>query len=302
MSSPEKATPTLHTDHRPWGYRWLLLRRVTQATILAAFLLGPLAGIWILDGNLASSSLFGHIPLTDPFVFLQSLAAGFRPGVTALVGCLILIGFYLLVGGRTFCSWVCPINPITDAAAWLRRRLGIKGGLSLKRDFRLWALLACLASAWVTGALAWEYVNPVTSLMRGLLFGMSSTGILIAAIFIFDIFVAQRGWCGHLCPMGACYGILGQAPIVRVSADKRGACTDCMDCFAVCPEPHVIRPALKTKGTPLIVSADCTNCGRCIDVCADDVFQFTNRFNTRVNIEIADQPTKDLKMSSEADH
>jgi ferredoxin-type protein NapH len=55
-----------------------------------------------------------------------------------------------------------------------------------------------------------------------------------------------------------------------------------MDCFEVCPEPQVIRPALKgeDKGLgPVILSADCTNCGRCIDVCSKDVFTFGLRFN-----------------------
>jgi ferredoxin-type protein NapH len=49
----------------------------------------------------------------------------------------------------------------------------------------------------------------------------------------------------------------------------------------VCPEPHVIVPALKPAdpgASPVIASGDCTNCGRCIDVCPDDVFRFGTRF------------------------
>ena len=49
----------------------------------------------------------------------------------------------------------------------------------------------------------------------------------------------------------------------------------------VCPEPQVITPALKGSGTPVITSGDCTNCGRCIDVCPDDVFRFSHRFATK---------------------
>jgi len=55
-----------------------------------------------------------------------------------------------------------------------------------------------------------------------------------------------------------------------------------MDCFAVCPEPHVNTPALRGADTgvgPVIMSGDCTNCGRCIDVCAKDVFKFDLRFH-----------------------
>jgi ferredoxin-type protein NapH len=46
----------------------------------------------------------------------------------------------------------------------------------------------------------------------------------------------------------------------------------------------VIRPALKAVGgtPPLILEANCTNCGRCIDVCSKDVFAFGTRFNHTV--------------------
>jgi len=42
----------------------------------------------------------------------------------------------------------------------------------------------------------------------------------------------------------------------------------------------VIRPALKgaDKGiSPLIDEMNCTNCGRCIDICDVNVFKFTKR-------------------------
>ena len=52
-----------------------------------------------------------------------------------------------------------------------------------------------------------------------------------------------------------------------------------MDCFAVCPEPQVIAFPLKGKAGhgPVITDRECTNCGRCIDVCAPRVFQYTHR-------------------------
>jgi ferredoxin-type protein NapH len=43
----------------------------------------------------------------------------------------------------------------------------------------------------------------------------------------------------------------------------------------------VIKPALKgaDKGLgPVIEAVNCTNCGRCIDVCDEDVFNFSNRY------------------------
>jgi ferredoxin-type protein NapH len=50
----------------------------------------------------------------------------------------------------------------------------------------------------------------------------------------------------------------------------------------VCPEQQVLRLPLKgaAKGcSPVILSPNCTNCGRCIDVCSKDVFTIVTRFS-----------------------
>ena len=100
--------------------RWLLLRRASQLLVLLAFLTGPWFGVWIAKGNLSSSLTLGVLPLTDPLLVLQTLATGHLPYSSALIGAAIVLVFYLLFGGRLFCSWVCPVNVVTDAAAWSR--------------------------------------------------------------------------------------------------------------------------------------------------------------------------------------
>ncbi len=263
------------------AHRFLLLRRASQVFFLVLFLLGPWFGIWIVQGNLAGSLTLGVLPLTDPLILLQSMVAGHWPELTALIGGLIVLVTYALVGGRVYCSWVCPINPVTDAASWLHRRLDLPKGWQPKRSTRLWVLATVLIVSGLTGVIAWEIVNPITMLHRGLIFGMGFVWAMVAAIFVFDLLVARHGWCGHICPVGAFYGLIGTKSLLRVSASNRAACDDCMDCYAVCPENQVISPALKGKpgSSPLILSPDCTNCGRCIDVCAVDVFKFTHRFD-----------------------
>jgi ferredoxin-type protein NapH len=261
--------------------KWLIARRASQLGILALFLLGPVAGIWIVKGNLSSSLTLGVLPLTDPYVLLQSLAAGHVLSGTALVGAAIVVAFYLAVGGRTYCSWVCPVNMVTDAAAWLRPRLGIHGGRTPSKQFRYWLLAATLAASAATGTIVWEFVNPVSMVHRGLLFGMGLAWLVVVGVFVYDLLVSPRGWCGHVCPVGAAYSVIGKAALLRVAAPRRAACDDCGDCFKVCPEVQVIRPALKGTGTPVITAANCTNCGRCIDVCHADVFRYTHRFDRR---------------------
>lgn len=265
------------------AHRFLLLRRLSQLSILAVFLLGPLAGVWIVKGNLSSSLTLGVLPLSDPFVLAQVLATRHMPETSALLGAAIVIAFYALVGGRVFCSWVCPVNVVTDGAAWLRRRLRITHARAPRGDLRYWlAGAVLLASAW-SGQAVWELVNPVSMTQRALIFGGTLAWGAAAAVFLFDLLVAPRGWCGHVCPVGAAYALIGRKSLLRVSARHASRCNDCADCYAVCPEPQVIVMPLKGKGGagPVIADAACTNCGRCIDVCSTNVFAYTHRFDTR---------------------
>jgi ferredoxin-type protein NapH len=263
--------------------RFLILRRAVQLGIVALFLLGPLTGWWIVKGNLSSSLTLGVLPLTDPFVLAQVLATRHAPELSALLGAAIVVAFYTLVGGRVFCAWVCPVNVVTDSAAWMRRRLRIQTGRAPRRAFRYWLLGAVLVACAATGQAVWEFVNPVSLTQRALIFGATLAWGAAAAVFVFDLLVAPRGWCGHVCPMGAAYALIGSKSLLRVSARHSSRCNDCADCFAVCPEPQVITLPLKGKGgaRPVIRDPACTNCGRCVDVCSTDVFTFTHRFDTR---------------------
>ncbi len=259
------------------AHKYLLARRIVQVIILALFMLGPIAGFTILKGNLASSTALEFIPMTDPLLFLQMIATGFfGMASSAVIGAALVLAFYLAVGGRVFCSWVCPVNIVTDTAHWLRRKLGIKGGTRLSPKVRYWMLGLVLVMAFATGSLAWEMVNPVSMLHRGLIFGFGFGWAIVLGVFLYDVFVTRHGWCGHLCPMGAFYSLVGTVAQVRVLTPRRDECDDCMECYEVCPEPQVLPLALKGAKDgrpPVILSAECTNCGRCIDICDENVFE-----------------------------
>ena len=264
----------------PWQRnRWLLARRTSQLLVLALFLLGPWAGIWIVRGSLASSEWLGLLSLTDPFVALQTLLAHGSISGTALIGAAIVAGAYMVFGGRSYCAWVCPINPVTDLAAWMRHGLRLPtllGRVKPDRRLRYAVLAVALGLSALLGGVVWETVNPITLLQRALVFGLAGGYGAALAVFGFDLLVLPRGWCGHLCPVGAFYGVLGRGAVLHVSADKRDDCTRCGDCFRVCPEPQVIAPALygAAEGrSPVIESASCIRCARCLDVCDEDVFR-----------------------------
>ncbi|EJE4554674.1 TPA: quinol dehydrogenase ferredoxin subunit NapH [Vibrio parahaemolyticus] len=260
------------------AHRFLVLRRLCQLAIIALFMAGPTLGV--LTGNLSSSMLLNTVPLSDPLIVLQALATGHIPEFNALLGVVIVVVFYAILAPRAFCAWVCPLNIVTDLAAWLRRKFNIKASYRWSPAIRYWLIPVLMLGSALSGAILWTWLDPVAALHRGLVFGMGAGWVLIALVFVLDLLLVEHGWCGHLCPLGATYGVIGQKSLLRVTAVRREDCTKCMDCFYVCPEPEVLRQPLK-EGDRRVMDQNCISCGRCLDVCPEHVFEFKNRLNVK---------------------
>ncbi|TOI35422.1 quinol dehydrogenase ferredoxin subunit NapH [Vibrio parahaemolyticus] len=260
------------------AHRFLILRRLCQLTIIALFMAGPTLGV--LTGNLSSSMLFDTVPLSDPLIVLQALVTGHIPEFNALLGVVIVVVFYAILAPRAFCAWVCPLNIVTDLSAWLRRKLNIKASYRWSSAIRYWLIPVLMLGSALSGAILWTWLDPVAALHRGLVFGMGAGWVLIALVFVLDLLLVEHGWCGHLCPLGATYGVIGRKSLLRVTAVRREDCTKCMDCFYVCPEPEVLRQPLK-EGDRRVMDQNCISCGRCLDVCPEHVFEFKNRLNVK---------------------
>jgi len=272
-----------------WAWRYLILRRVTQFSVLLLFFATAhwawvVAGQPLISGNLSASSLLGVIPLADPFAVLQILFSRHLLATEVLIGAAIVLVSYALVGGRVFCSWVCPVNPVTDLAGWLRNRFDLANALHLNRNLRYYMVALVLVLSLVAGLAAFEWVSPIAMLHREIIFGIGMGLIGVAGIFLFDLMVVRHGWCGHLCPLGAFYALVGKAAQVRIRFDET-TCTRCGECIRVCPEPQVLNLNQAAR-LGRVASGECTNCGRCVPICPEDSLSFDlrpliNRHNQR---------------------
>jgi len=260
------------------NYRYLVLRRVTQLTLLVLYFGGNAWGWSILRGNLSSSLFLDVVPMSDPYAALQMLAAGAVLATDLLIGVAVVTIFYMLIGGRAFCSWVCPVNMITDAANFLREKLGINRVQGLKqpasRKIRYWVLVLGLIISAVMGVTAFEFISPISMVHRGIVFGLGFGWAAMLVIFLFDLFVLKDGWCGHICPLGGFYSLIGRFSLIKVHHDE-AKCTLCMKCKVVCPEHQVLH--MVGKQSAPVLSGECTNCARCIEVCDDDALEFSIR-------------------------
>ena len=266
---------------RVWSWRYLFLRRFTQLGILLLFF-GTAHWAWqypkktpLLSGNLSASEFIGLIPMTDPLAALQIFLTGHVLTQETLIGVAVVFAFYLLAGGRVFCAWVCPVNMVTDLAGWLRNRLEISAIIHLPRTVRYFVLAAALVLSAVTGVAAFEWVSPVGMMHREIIFGMGFGFLALLAIFLFDLLILKNGWCGHLCPLGAFWSLVGKIGLLKVRFDKR-SCTHCGECAKVCPEPQVLNlKKLDERG--LVFSGECSNCGRCTALCPEGSLAFDLR-------------------------
>ena len=272
------ALPATFSEHVK-RLRFTLARRVVQLALLA-FFIGTAHFGWrvfgkpLLAGDLSASLVAGLVPLADPFAVLQRLCAGQWPDVSLILGALLILSFYWLTGGRSFCAWVCPMNMVTDGADWLRTKLGIKTDwLRMNHRVRYGVAAGSLIASAVTGTAAFEWMSPQALLWRETVWGMSLSGAaVVLGIFALDLLMIRRGWCGHLCPLGAFWAVVGRASPLKVTFDD-AKCSHCGDCAVVCPEPQVIN-LKKMAEQGFVTGAECTLCGRCLTVCPEDALHF----------------------------
>jgi len=263
-------------------HRFRLLRRIVQVSLLILFAGSNWFGWKILMGNLSTAYVFESFYLTDPHSVLQTLLSGFLVGTDLFVGALIVFLFYAIFAGRAFCSWVCPVNIVSDSVQWISQRLklDIKGAGSLiNNKSRYYILGLGLVLSIITGVAAFEVINPITMLHRGIIFGFGLGWTIVLMVILFDLVLMKYGWCGHLCPLGAFYALPARYSLLKVK-HLQDKCTLCNKCFMVCPEAQVLQ-IIGTE-TGLINSGECTNCGRCIEVCEDNALKFSiNNYKTR---------------------
>ncbi len=256
-------------------YRFLITRRVIQIGLLTLYILGNLGVVRILEGNLSGSLVFGVIPLSDPYAILQLFFAGSVVGASAILGAVIIALFYGILVGRAFCAYVCPMNLVTDFAAFLRRNLKVEslGNLVFfSTRLKYYILALSLILSLICGIAAFEAISPISMLHRAIIFGVGFGLFGAVAVFLLDLFVSKNAFCGSICPLGAFYSLISRFAILRVKYNL-DSCTKCLECKKICPQKQVLGIITKESGS--IKSGECTRCGRCIEVCGDNALSFS---------------------------
>jgi len=276
-----------HTRLSWRGWRWISI-----ITINVLFFLSFHIDIQILEGTLNGSRLLGF-HLIDPFTALEIFASNHGMHTNVIIGSLTLLIFYFFVGGKAYCSWVCPYGLLSEIGERIHLKLVRKKIIKERRfdpHLRFFFWIVFLLAAFMDGYLVFEVINPIGIISRFITYGWSIALVWVVVILLFEIFFSRRGWCKYICPIGTTYNLVGWIGLTRIKWDMN-KCDHCSACIAVCPEDHVlefIKPkydkdrAVRNKTNAYIKNGDCILCGRCLDVCHADAYNIDFRLKDLV--------------------
>ncbi|HDS58675.1 MAG TPA: 4Fe-4S binding protein [Thermoplasmatales archaeon] len=181
------------------------------------------------------------------------------------------IALVCMVFGRAACGWACPIGFLQDMLGMRRK---IKSEKAQRADQRMrplkYAILLLIPPVcYVTADMAYTNLCPVGGLTATLpALALDPGGYTLGVYFVpkmlflggFFVLIVMltRGWCRHLCPVGAMMAPFGKVSLLQLTVDM-DKCTHCGACKNVCPmdinlpEDHA--------------STECIRCGQCVSYC-----------------------------------
>ncbi len=272
---------------RPAYRSYRLMRWIVMASVLLLFHFSFKWKLDLLTGTL-NGSRFSGFHLEDIFTTLQLLFSFGRLETNVLIGFITIVVVYFLVGGRTFCAWICPFNLLAEWSEILHLWL-VRKGLVKERHFRHTIRYAFfilfLILAYLTGYLYFETFNPIGMIVRSATYGMEIALVFVGLILLVEVLFIRRAWCRYVCPVGTAYGLLGKIAMLRVKFIPVD-CPHCNVCYDVCIAPEALKKvhekAENSGKAEFVTHMECTNCGRCIDVCRKGLLKYGVRYIDRI--------------------
>lgn len=180
-----------------------------------------------------------------------------------------------LLAKKSFCSWLCPVGTLSEAAWKLGARL-------FGRNFRVWGwldwilrgvkyllllffvkiILIDMPSFALAAFLDAPYWAMSDVKMLHFFTRMSATTVTIIAILTGLSLLYKNAWCRYLCPYGALLGVASYLSPFKIRRDAAG-CTGCRKCSRACPS------GLPVHEKETVRSPECTGCLTCVANCPE---------------------------------
>ena len=264
-------------DHHLVSHKWRNRRWAVLIATNLLFVFSFWLDIQILEGALTASRFVGF-HLIDLNSALHVMLAHKHIIVNLFIGTFTVFLLWVLLGGRSFCSWVCPYHLLAEWTEslhlWLVDRKFVTDH-EFHRGTRtvFWLLFALLSV--VTGYTIFETISPTGILSRALIYGPGLALCWVFLLLLFEIFWSRRAWCRYICPIGLTYGAVGAISPLQITYHVEH-CFHEGDCRKVCLVPHVLEVTIKGRAAEetLGLGPDCTRCGYCVDICPTGALRY----------------------------
>jgi ferredoxin-type protein NapH len=259
-----------HSKHKWRNIRWAILLFFNFLFFASFFF-----DIQILEGTLSGSRLLGF-HLIDPLAAFQIILSSKIVMVNLIIGVVTIFLIYLMFGGRSFCSWICPYHWLAELGEKIHQILKKKKIIKnhpFDRKIRYYFYGFFLVLALITGFTVFETINPVAIISRFIVYGPSLMLLWVAALLIFEMSYSRRAWCRYFCPVGVSYQLIGLMSPLRIKWDREN-CSNCKRCQSVCLVPHVLTVSVNQGKSEYVNASDCTRCGLCVDICDDEALSY----------------------------
>ena len=266
-----------HSRHKWRNIRWAVLLFFNFLFFGSFFF-----DIQILEGTLSASRFLGF-HLIDPMAAFQVILASKIIMVNLIIGVVTIVLIYLMFGGRSFCSWICPYHWLAEIGEKIHQKLKknkkntILKNYKFNPNIRYYFYGIFLVLALITGYTIFETINPVAIISRAIVYGPGLMMLWVTALLIFEILFSRRAWCRFFCPVGVSYQLLGMLSPLRIKWDKE-KCSNCKRCQSVCMVPNVLTSSVNRGKSEYIDSSLCTRCGLCVDICDDEALSYKLKY------------------------
>ena len=258
--------------------KWFFWRKGIQFIAIGALCIQIWFSNPIWFGTYLSAQIF-MISLTDPLAALEVILAGKELWLPLLWSAVPLVAIALAMG-RIFCSWICPLHTLLEAAALIKTP---KVNRSANTYLPYFIMAGCLLLAFVFSLPFYTMLSPIGMISRLIVFGVGFEVVLLVFIVLAEWLVGQKTWCRNFCPLGALYGLLGRWKVIGITINHAD-CTQCGRCRSACTMN------IQIGSNELLDVLNCTSCGACMDVCRKKsvYFSWRNRKGGRKHCEFVE--------------